>query len=181
MQSVRALVVSCLRSSRAGISVLSGLHRRRSRAATASFKRRPGAHTETQELAVYCNAAFVCSRIGCGLQRSNFESDRAFRDLRQLLSNGGSDSGNALLYSWRDRLAFSAVDACRTAQLMRAELSPDAEDDVIARGFTAIHLLGERRDHHRDSLPVAHIAGSHAADQGTVAGSVGRAWRLHVV
>ena len=28
---------------------------------------------------------------------------------------------------------FSAVDACRTAQLMRAGLSPDAEDDVIAR------------------------------------------------
>ena len=53
---------------------------------------------------------------------------------------------NALLYSWRDRnRLFSAVDACRTAQLMRAGLSPDAEDDVIARGFTAIHLLGERR------------------------------------
>ena len=28
---------------------------------------------------------------------------------------------------------FSAVDACRTAQLMRAGLSPDAEEDVIAR------------------------------------------------
>jgi hypothetical protein len=28
---------------------------------------------------------------------------------------------------------FAAVDACRTAQLMRAGLSPDAEDDVIAR------------------------------------------------
>jgi len=28
---------------------------------------------------------------------------------------------------------FSAVDACRTAQLMRSGLSPDAEDDVIAR------------------------------------------------
>ena len=28
---------------------------------------------------------------------------------------------------------FSAVDACRTAQLMREGLSPDAEDDVIAR------------------------------------------------
>ena len=56
-----------------------------------------------KELTVYCNAAFVCSRIGCGLQRSNFESHRAFRNLRQLLSNGGSDSGNALLYSWRDR------------------------------------------------------------------------------
>jgi len=28
---------------------------------------------------------------------------------------------------------FSAVDACRTAQLMRAGLSPDAEDDVITR------------------------------------------------
>jgi hypothetical protein len=28
---------------------------------------------------------------------------------------------------------FAAVDACRTAQLMRAGLSPDAEEDVIAR------------------------------------------------
>jgi hypothetical protein len=28
---------------------------------------------------------------------------------------------------------FAAVDACRTAQLMREGLSPDAEDDVIAR------------------------------------------------
>jgi hypothetical protein len=28
---------------------------------------------------------------------------------------------------------FSAVDACRTAQLMRAGLSPDAEEDVITR------------------------------------------------
>jgi hypothetical protein len=28
---------------------------------------------------------------------------------------------------------FAAVDACRTAQLMRVGLSPDAEDDVIAR------------------------------------------------
>ena len=28
---------------------------------------------------------------------------------------------------------FAAVDACRTAQLMRAGLSPDSEDDVIAR------------------------------------------------
>src|SRR5688500_12103650 len=28
---------------------------------------------------------------------------------------------------------FAAVDACRTAQLMRAGLAPDAEDDVIAR------------------------------------------------
>jgi hypothetical protein len=28
---------------------------------------------------------------------------------------------------------FAAVDACRTAQLMRSGLSPDAEDDVIAR------------------------------------------------
>src|SRR6202008_3721865 len=28
---------------------------------------------------------------------------------------------------------FAAVDACRTAQLMRAGLSPDAEDDVIDR------------------------------------------------
>jgi hypothetical protein len=28
---------------------------------------------------------------------------------------------------------FSAVDACRTAQLMRAGLSPDAEDDVITK------------------------------------------------
>jgi hypothetical protein len=28
---------------------------------------------------------------------------------------------------------FAAVDACRTAQLLRAGLSPDAEDDVIAR------------------------------------------------
>src|ERR1700752_3948060 len=28
---------------------------------------------------------------------------------------------------------FAAVDACRTAQLMRSGLAPDAEDDVIAR------------------------------------------------
>jgi len=28
---------------------------------------------------------------------------------------------------------FAAVDACRTAQLMRAGLAPDAEEDVIAR------------------------------------------------
>jgi len=28
---------------------------------------------------------------------------------------------------------FAAVDACRTAQLMRAGLSPEAEEDVIAR------------------------------------------------
>jgi hypothetical protein len=28
---------------------------------------------------------------------------------------------------------FASVDACRTAQLMRAGLSPDAEEDVIAR------------------------------------------------
>jgi len=28
---------------------------------------------------------------------------------------------------------FAAVDACRTAQLLRAGLSPDSEDDVIAR------------------------------------------------
>jgi hypothetical protein len=28
---------------------------------------------------------------------------------------------------------FAAVDACRTAQLLRAGLSPDAEEDVIAR------------------------------------------------
>jgi len=28
---------------------------------------------------------------------------------------------------------YAAVDACRTAQLMRAGLSPDAEEDVIAR------------------------------------------------
>ena len=28
---------------------------------------------------------------------------------------------------------FAAIDACRTAQLMRAGLSPDAEEDVIAR------------------------------------------------
>src|SRR5205814_7456344 len=28
---------------------------------------------------------------------------------------------------------FAAVDACRTAQLLRAGLAPDAEDDVIAR------------------------------------------------
>ena len=28
---------------------------------------------------------------------------------------------------------FAAVDACRTAQLMRAGLSPDTEEDVIAR------------------------------------------------
>lgn len=30
-------------------------------------------------------------------------------------------------------LLFAAVDACRTAQLMRAGLAPDAEEDVIAR------------------------------------------------
>jgi hypothetical protein len=41
--------------------------------------------------------------------------------------------------------------------------------------------LGNDADHHRDSLPVAHIAGGHAADQGTVAGGVGRTWRLHTV
>jgi hypothetical protein len=34
-----------------------------------------------------------------------------------------------VLGSW----LFAAVDACRTAQLMRAGLAPDAEDDVIAR------------------------------------------------
>jgi len=34
-----------------------------------------------------------------------------------------------VLGSW----LFAAVDACRTAQLMRAGLSPDAEEDVIAR------------------------------------------------
>src|SRR5262249_8873938 len=28
---------------------------------------------------------------------------------------------------------FAAVDACRTAQLIKAGLNPDAEDDVIAR------------------------------------------------
>src|SRR5438874_10307762 len=28
---------------------------------------------------------------------------------------------------------FAAVDACRTAQLMRAGLAPDAEEDAIAR------------------------------------------------
>jgi hypothetical protein len=30
-------------------------------------------------------------------------------------------------------LLFAAVDSCRTAQLMRAGLAPDAEEDVIAR------------------------------------------------
>jgi len=30
-------------------------------------------------------------------------------------------------------LLFAAVDACRTAQLLRAGLAPDAEEDVIAR------------------------------------------------
>ena len=34
-----------------------------------------------------------------------------------------------VLGSW----LFAAVDACRTAQLMRAGLSPDTEEDVIAR------------------------------------------------
>src|SRR6266850_764144 len=34
-----------------------------------------------------------------------------------------------VLGSW----LFAAVDACRTAQLMRAGLAPDAEEDVIAR------------------------------------------------
>ena len=34
-----------------------------------------------------------------------------------------------VLGSW----LFAAVDACRTAQLLRAGLSPDAEEDVIAR------------------------------------------------
>ena len=28
---------------------------------------------------------------------------------------------------------FAAVDACRTAQLMRSGLTPEAEEDVIAR------------------------------------------------
>ena len=40
---------------------------------------------------------------------------------------------------------FAAVDACRTAQLMRAGLSPDAEDDVIARRLYGNPLPGERR------------------------------------
>jgi hypothetical protein len=105
VQSVRALVVSCLRSSCTRISVLSGLHRRGSRVATTSFKREPGAHTETQELTIYCNTAVA------------------------VVTQGLHFFILGVIGTW----LFSAVDACRTAQLMRAGLSPDAEDDVIAR------------------------------------------------
>ena len=37
---------------------------------------------------------------------------------------------------------FAAVDACRTAQLMRAGLTPDTEEDVIMRRLTGILLPG---------------------------------------
>jgi hypothetical protein len=60
---------------------------------------------------------------------------------------------------------FAAVDACRTAQLMRAGLTPDAEDDVIARRFTEIPCVGHDADHHRHAVSVAHVAASDAADQ----------------
>jgi uncharacterized membrane protein len=70
---------------------------------------------------------------------------------------------------------FAAVDACRTAQLMRAGLSPDAEDDVIARrlygnplawGTTLIiigtlfllHTLLEVKLPIKELLPVALVA-----------------------
>ena len=77
---------------------------------------------------------------------------------------------------------FAAVDACRTAQLMRAGLSPDAEDDVIARRLygnpfawgTTLIIIG--------TLFLLHtLLRVTAADQGIVAGGVGGAWRLHVV
>ncbi len=70
---------------------------------------------------------------------------------------------------------FAAVDACRTAQLMRAGLSPDTEEDVIARrlygnpfawGVTLIligtifllHTLLGVRLPVRELLPVALVA-----------------------
>ncbi len=70
---------------------------------------------------------------------------------------------------------FAAVDACRTAQLMRAGLAPDAEEDVIARrlygnpfawGITLIvlgtifllHTLVGVRLPVRQFLPVALVA-----------------------
>jgi hypothetical protein len=70
---------------------------------------------------------------------------------------------------------FAAVDACRTAQLMRAGLAPDAEEDVIARrlygnpfawGITLVvlgtifllHTLVGVRLPVRQLLPVALVA-----------------------
>ena len=77
---------------------------------------------------------------------------------------------------------FAAVDACRTAQLMRAGLTPDAEEDVIARrlygnpfawGMTLI-IIG--------TLFLLHtLLGVQLAGQGIAAGRAGRAGRLHAV
>jgi len=40
---------------------------------------------------------------------------------------------------------FAAVDACRTAQLMRAGLAPDAEEDAITRQLYGNPLPGGLR------------------------------------
>ena len=91
------------------------------------------------------DASIVRSRPRCCVQRTNVESDCPLCNLCKLLSDGRSNPGCSLLCARCSRTwLFAAVDACRTAQLMRAGLSPRTRKKMSLRvDFTEIRSLGE--------------------------------------
>jgi TM2 domain-containing membrane protein YozV len=76
-------------------------------------------------------------------------------------------------------LLFAAVDACRTAQLLRAGLAPDAEEDVIAPPLRQPLRVGRNLAYPGNDLSAPHDA-RHTAPRQTVFTRRARcAGRLH--
>src|SRR5688500_5491970 len=137
----------------------------------------------SDEFAVFRDTAFVRTQTGWCVQRSDVESDRHLREFRDLLSDGRVDAGRVLLRSRRSRYV---VVCCRGRMPDSAVDASRAIAGCGRRRYCSTTLrqpvcLGNDVDHYWHDVPVAHVVGSHVADQAIVAGGAGSAWRLYVV
>src|ERR1051326_6784761 len=108
---------------------------------------------------------------------------RAFRDLRELLSNGGRDSGNALLCPGRDwNLAVRRRRCVPHGTVDESGLeSGCGRRRDCPKTLRQSVCLGNDADHHWHVVSPAHAAKCYSADQGVASGGIGGAWCLHGV
>ena len=135
MQPMRTAALYGLRSSHPRFSFLSGLHRRGRRDAAVPANAYDGStcHCRKTSPFVATLLSFFVPGLGAAY---NGQTSKAivhfaiFASFFQMavVTDGVTFFVLGVVGTW----LFAAVDACRTAQLMRAGLAPDAEEDAIA-------------------------------------------------